>query len=55
MNPDGFSGGSDTKKDRQMAEILSYFMMFIENLNLTLQFVVEKLGIDSKSGEIGAG
>lgn len=36
-----------------MKELLNYFLMFTDNLNLSLQFVVDQLGIDPGTGEIG--
>lgn len=40
--------------DEQMRELLEYFLSFTENLNLNIQFIVEQLGYDANSKEIGA-
>lgn len=40
--------------DEQMRELLEYFLSFTENLNLNIQFIVEQLGYDPNSKEIGA-
>lgn len=37
----------------QMEELLNYFLMFTENLNLTVQYVVDQLGQDPETGEVG--
>ena len=50
---EGSSEGTGTKKDKQMAELLHYFLMFTENLNLTVRFVVDQLGKDLQTGEVG--
>ena len=38
----------------QMRELLEYFLNFTENLNLNIQFIVEQLGCDANSKEVGA-
>ena len=37
-----------------MQELLGYFLSYNENLNLSLQFIVEQMGKDSTTGEVGA-
>ena len=36
-----------------MKELLEYFLSFTENLNLNIQFVVEQLGKDAVTKEVG--